>query len=402
MCGIAGLVAPTGQTPDEAVLERLTLALGHRGPDGRGRHVRGPVGLVQTRLSIIDLEGGRQPILDRDGRAIVANGEIYNDPDLRAAMPDVAFATASDSEPPLHLYARHGDGFADRLRGMYALAIDDPATGRVVLARDPFGIKPLYLARGDWGIAFASEAQALIKAGLVAPRIDAQARAELLQMQFTCGEATIFAGISRVPAGATLAIENGSVRLLRRRAALPAAGARTGDADTLLDALDRVLTQSVEAHQRADVPFGMFLSGGIDSSVLLALMARLNPRPVLAYTAGFPGTGVHDERERARTLARTLGAEHIEVAFDQADFWRLLPQVAAAMDDPAADYACLPTFKLAARARQDVKVILSGEGRCPAGATASPRPSVPPPPPAAAACRPPRPPTAPTGWPTTC
>jgi len=320
------------------------------------------VGLIQTRLAIIDLEGGRQPILDGDGRAIIANGEIYNYLELKAELAGVTFATGSDSEPPLHLYAREGLAFARRLRGMYALAIHDPAARRVVLARDPFGIKPLYVAEGAFGLAFASEPAALVRAGLVAARVDAQALRELLQLQFTCGADTIFPGIRRVLPGEILVVEDGRVVETRRLDALPENGAERGDSEALLERLDRVLMDSVEMHQRADVPYGMFLSGGIDSSALLSMMARLNPRPVLAYTAGFPGTGVHDERAHARALARAVGAEHVEVEFAEADFWRLLPRVAAAMDDPAADYACLPTYLLAERARADVKVILAGEG----------------------------------------
>ncbi|MBC7953649.1 MAG: asparagine synthase (glutamine-hydrolyzing) [Rhodospirillaceae bacterium] len=361
MCGIAGLIAPNGCRPDTLVLDRLADALGHRGPDGRGRYVKDNVGLVQNRLAIIDLEGGRQPIVDGDNRAIIANGEIYNYIELKAALPEVRFATGSDCEPPLHLYAREGLGFTKRLRGMYALAIHDPAKAHVVLARDPFGIKPLYVAQGPWGLAFASEAQALIATGLVAPRVRAQALHELLQLQFTCGTGTIFEGIHRVAPGETLVVADGKIVERRQRPALPD-GAEHGDSNYLLSRLDQVLMDCVDVHQRADVPYGMFLSGGIDSSALLAMMARLNPRPVLAYTAGFPGTGVHDERDHARALAKEVGAEHVEVEFTEADFWRLLPKVAAAMDDPAADYAALPTFKLAERARQDVKVILAGEG----------------------------------------
>jgi asparagine synthase (glutamine-hydrolysing) len=362
MCGIGGIVAPNGQRPDSKVLDRLTEALGHRGPDGRGRHVRDNVGLVQTRLAIIDLDGGRQPILDADGRAIVANGEVYNYIELKAALPEVRFATGSDCEPPLHLYAREGLAFARRLRGMYALAIHDPAKKRVVLTRDPFGIKPLYVAEGPWGVAFASEAQALVAAGLVTPVVNRQALHELLQLQFTCGAGTILEGIRRVRPGETLVLEDGRVTDHRHLPALPETGSENGGGASLLDRLDEVLMESVDVHQRADVPYGMFLSGGIDSSALLAMMARLNPRPVLAYTAGFPDTRVHDEREHARTLARAVGAEHVEVDFTEADFWGLLPAVAAAMDDPAADYATLPTYLLAQRARQDVKVILAGEG----------------------------------------
>ncbi|MBI2236829.1 MAG: asparagine synthase (glutamine-hydrolyzing) [Magnetospirillum sp.] len=362
MCGIAGLMTASGAAPDQGTLDRLADALAHRGPDGRGQHVADGVGLVQTRLAIIDLEGGRQPILDGDGRAIVANGEVYNYIELKAEMPEMRFATGSDCEPPLHLCRDEGTGFPQRLRGMYALAIHDSHHGRLTLSRDPFGIKPLYIAETEAGLAFASEPQALVAAGLVAPEVDAKARAELLQLQFTTGTDTIFTGIRRLAPGETAVAERGRIVETHRFAALPADGPLAGDADHLLYQLDGVLMESVELHQRSDVPYGMFLSGGIDSSVVLAMMARLNPKGVLAFTAGFPGTGVHDERAHARHLAESVGARHVEVEFTEADFWSLLPRVATAMDDPAADYAVLPTFKLAAEAKRQVKVILSGEG----------------------------------------
>jgi asparagine synthase (glutamine-hydrolysing) len=361
MCGIAGLMT-AGAAPDQGVLGRLRDALAHRGPDGSGQRVAGNVGLVQTRLAIIDLDGGRQPIVDAAGHAIVANGEIYNYVELRAEMPGTTFATGSDCEPPLHLWPEQGAALTSRLRGMYALALHDPASRRLMLARDPFGIKPLYLAETAVGLAFASEPHALVAAGIVPARVNAKARDELLQLQFTTGTNTIFDGIRRLPPGETVVAEAGRIVDTRRLDALPAGGILAGNEDALLDQLDTVLMESVELHQRADVPYGMFLSGGIDSSVVLAMMHRLNPAGVLAFTAGFPGTGVHDEREHARSLAARVGARHVEVEFTETDFWTLLPQVAAAMDDPAADYACLPTFKLAAEARKQVKVILSGEG----------------------------------------
>ena len=361
MCGIAGLMT-VNSAPDEGMLDRLADALAHRGPDGRGRHVDGNVGLVQNRLSIIDLEGGRQPITATDGCAIVANGEVYNYLELKSDMPGQAFATGSDCEPPLHLYRHQGLGFARSLRGMYAIAIHDPARRQLVLSRDPFGIKPLYLVETQPGLAFASEPQALVAAGAVKPEINPKARAELLQMQFTTGLDTIFKGIRRLAPGETVLVEDGCIQDSRRLTALPAGGPEPGDLDALLDQLDEVLTESVDLHQRSDVPYGMFLSGGIDSSAVLAMMARLNPRGVLAFTAGFSGTKAHDERDHARELARITGARHVEVDFTESDFWSLLPRVAACMDDPAADYACLPTFKLAQEARKQVKVILSGEG----------------------------------------
>jgi asparagine synthase (glutamine-hydrolysing) len=362
MCGIAGLMT-TGGAPDPLVLDKLVSALGHRGPDGQGRHVAGTVGLVHARLAIIDLAGGRQPLFGPLGTALVANGEIYNYRELGAGM---TLATGSDCEPPLHLYARDGMDMIKALRGMYALALHDPGEGRrperLILARDPFGIKPLYIAEGTHGVAFASEPQALVAAGFGRPvQVAEGPRDELLQLQFTTGAGTIFSGIRRVLPGETLVIEGGVVVSSTRRAAVHAGPRLTREGEAVA-AFEAAMTDSVDLHQRADVPYGMFLSGGIDSSVLLALMARLNDRPVLAFTAGFPGTGVHDERAHARTVAHACGAEHVEVDVTEADFWATLPAIAAAMDDPAADYAIVPTWILAREARKSVKVILSGEG----------------------------------------
>ena len=372
MCGIAGMMARPGGEVSEAALDAMEKALLHRGPDGHGRHMEGPVGLVHTRLAIIDLETGDQPIraATRDAKGdsglttLVANGEVYNYIELREGMPRQAFTTRSDCEPPLLLYLRHGADFAEHLRGMYAIAIHDPAKERLVLARDPFGIKPLYYAETDVGFAFASEPAALTAAGLVAPSLDPRRRDELLQLQFTTGAETAFQGIRRVLPGETLVIEKGTIVERRHRAALPPEGPRRGvSEERALIELDAQLMDTVGVHQRSDVPYGMFLSGGIDSSVLLAMMARLNERPVRAFTAAFPGTAAHDERGQARAVARAVGAEHVEVEFTEADFWALLPKVAAALDDPAADYAVLPTWKLAAAARGDgLKVVLSGEG----------------------------------------
>ncbi len=367
MCGIAGIMTADGRPPDPAVLDRMTGCLAHRGPDGQGRHVAGDVALVQTRLAIIDLQTGDQPLFAATpggGRAaLIANAEIYNFVELRAAMTDVAFATRSDCEPPMHLYLRHGVTFASHLRGMYAIAIHDPDARRLVLARDPFGIKPLYYVEAAAGFAFASEPSALIEAGWANRSLRPAQRDELLQLQFTTGPNTVFEGIQRVLPGETLVIEAGRVIERCRLDALPRERPRkVGAAEALIE-LDRVLTDSVGVHQRADVPYGMFFSGGIDSSVLLAMMVRLNDRPVRTFTAGFPGTAVHDERRHAREVAQAVGADPVDVEFTEADFWRLLPEIAAAMDDPAADYAVLPTYKLAQAARADgLKVVLCGEG----------------------------------------
>ena len=362
MCGIAGLVMHDGTTPPIEILDRFARALGHRGPDGEGKHLAGPVGMVMTRLAIIDLMTGDQPIYDPGGVALIANAEIYNYIELRAQLSDVAFTTQSDCEPPLHLYRRNGLSFADDLRGMYAIAIHDPAEGRLVLARDPFGIKPLYYVETPDLFAFASEPSALIAAGLVEAIEDPEHRDELLQLQFTCGRNTIYKNISRVLPGETLEIRGARIVSRHQRPALPPPDSTEINQDTALARFNDALIDSVEKHQRSDVPYGLFLSGGTDSATMLALMARHSDRPVQTFTAGFSERGVHDERSHARQLAKSVGAEHHEVEFTEEDFWSLLPQIAGCMDDPAADYAILPTWKLAREAAQELKVVLSGEG----------------------------------------
>jgi asparagine synthase (glutamine-hydrolysing) len=363
MCGIAGIMSLDGSPPSPQTLEALALALAHRGPDSIGHYRSGGLGMVQTRLAIIDLEGGNHPLYEPGGGVLIGNGEVYNYVELRASMAGTVFSTGSDCEPPLHLYRRHGLDFARYLRGMYAFAIHDTPAGHLVLARDPFGIKPLYYAEGPHGFAFASEPAALIAAGLVVPEIGPAARNELLQLQFTTGRDTIFAGIRRVLPGECLVVAEGRIVERRRLEALPAGGPINLSAPEALDRIETALTDSVRVHQRSDVPYGMFLSGGIDSTVVLALMASLNDRPVTAFTIGFPNTPTPDERQAASIAAQAFGARHIEVEFREADFWNLLPEVAQALDDPAADYAILPTYKLGRVAREHgIKVVLSGEG----------------------------------------
>ena len=363
MCGIGGIMTVGREGPAEGVLAKLAAALAHRGPDGRQVYRSGNVGMMHNRLAIIDLATGDQPLYEDGGAALVCNGEIYNYVELRQELHGVNFRTQSDCEPPLLLYRRHGLDFVDRLRGMYALAIHDPRSGRLVLARDPFGIKPLYYIETPAGVAFASEAQALIAAGLISPEIDSQRRSELLELQFTTRGDTIFRGIKRVLPGETIVVSDGRIIERRRREALPAGAPEPRSLDDALGVLDSVIEDSVRIHQRSDVPYGMFLSGGIDSSVVLAQMARLNPRPVVAFTAWFPDSPVADERKAAEAAARAVSAEHVEVPVRQQDFWSELPKVAAAMDDPVADYASVPTYILGARARAaGLKVVLSGEG----------------------------------------
>ena len=361
MCGIAGIMLHDGATADPQMLARLTQALAHRGPDGAGEFLSKNVAFVHTRLAIIDLATGDQPIFSGP-LTLVANGEIYNYVELREDLP-VGYSTNSDCEPPLKLFSRRSADYAAALRGMYAIAIHDRAFHTLTLSRDPFGIKPLYTAQCADGLAFASEPHALLDAGLARRDIDRGKLAELLQLQFCTGRQSIFSGINRVLPGETLTLRQGKIAASQVLPAIPPPQDPLPiDEDGALERLDAVLENSVFLHQRSDVPYGMFLSGGIDSAAILAMMSRLNATPVLAFTAGFDVPGVADERAAAAETARAAGARHERVDITEAMVWDHLPDIAAAMDDPAADYAIIPTWFLARRARQDVKVILSGEG----------------------------------------
>jgi asparagine synthase (glutamine-hydrolysing) len=355
------IMAADAPPPDATTLQRLAAALAHRGPDGSGHAVVGRIAMVHTRLAIIDLAGGDQPLF-AGSAALVANGEIYNYRELRDKLAGDIFATGSDCEPPLHLWLRDGPAYAQHLRGMYAIAIHERTARTVTLSRDPFGIKPLYLAQIRGGLAFASEPQALLNSGLVPRDLRSAGRDELLQLQFTTGADTIFKGIQRVLPGETLICGDGRVIERQRISALPEGPVEEISEEVALKRLDEALMTSVDLHQRSDVPYGMFLSGGIDSAGLLTMMARLNGAPVLAYTAGFAAPGAADEREAAAAIAVSLGAHHETIEITEAMVWQHLPEIVACMDDPAADYAIIPTWFLARRARQDVKVVLSGEG----------------------------------------
>jgi asparagine synthase (glutamine-hydrolysing) len=350
MCGIAGVLG--GDDSADALIQQLQ----HRGPNGirveQGEHRS----LAHARLSIIDLEGGWQP-LSAAGSTIIGNGEIYNYVELtRDYQLKGKLNTGSDFEPLLHIYAQEGEAAFDRLRGMYAFCMIG-ADGRTWLVRDPFGIKPLYVHVTNGVARFASE-----------PRVfgAAQANAEMIRqvasLNYALREETAWPGVYRLEPGAIVEFVNGELVPRGARAAIPPAKARVSDEAQALEALDSVLEDSVRVHQRSDVPYGLFLSGGIDSAAVATLMARLNERPVVAYTCGFDGPEARDERAQAERVARALNLDWRETLFTEDDFWAIAPQIAWAMDDPVADYACLPTYKLAAAAKQTLTVVLTGEG----------------------------------------
>lgn len=356
MCGIAGILGAGGSA--RPMIEALT----HRGPDGVFVEEAEGRSLAHARLSIIDLEGGWQP-LHGAGSTVIGNGEIYNYVELAQEFGlEGQMGTGSDFEPLLHIYAQEGPAAFHRLRGMYAFCLVGN-DGRTWLVRDPFGIKPLYLLEHEGSVAFASEPRAFLAAGLLGAELSEDRARELLAFNYTLTGETIFKGLRRLAPGEIVEVVDGRIVPHEVRPAIAARPpARGGDEAQLIAKLDAVLEESVRVHQRSDVPYGLFLSGGIDSATIATLMARLNARPVTAFTCGFDAPGARDERGQAERVATALNLDWRETSFGEEDFWRILPQVAWAMDDPTADYATLPTYKLAEAAKGTLTVVLTGEG----------------------------------------
>ncbi|MCC9620196.1 asparagine synthase (glutamine-hydrolyzing) [Thalassospira sp. MA62] len=365
MSAIAGILSRTGTNIDLEILDRLRDALGHPSADNKCCHVKGAVGFIQSRMASLDLLSDEQQLLYQDNAnasAVIADGRIYNDAELRRSLGDDTCKTGSDKDVILGLYARDGVIGFDRLRGMYGFAIHDAQSNHVVLCRDPFGIKPLYYVETPDCFAFSSEPKALIEAGLVSRTARGDARAELLQLQFTTGSDMIIDGIKRVLPGESIVLNNGRIIERHRRHVFDDHGAVGTQLEDALQQWDRIFEQSVRIHQGEKADCAIFLSGGVDSASLLGMMHRLNERPVTAYTAVFSQSDGDDECALARDVAQACNAKHVEVQFSEDDFWAFLPEVAACMADPVADYAILPAYKLAREAARDFDVVLTGEG----------------------------------------
>jgi asparagine synthase (glutamine-hydrolysing) len=359
VCGIAGIASRNGAADPER-LRAMSATLVHRGPDADGTLVGGRVGLASRRLSIIDLETGDQPIANEDGTVhVIQNGEIYNYRELRAELERAGhrFATQSDTEVLVHLYEEHGDGFAERLRGMFAIAVWDARRRRLVLSRDAFGIKPLYYREDGGDLLFASELRALPRG-----EVDPEALEAFLAFNSVPGPLSIFRGTRKLPPGHLLVWEEGRVELSRfaRPAPVAAEDVRGEDEGELAEELRARLRDSVRAHLIADVPVGVLLSGGVDSGLLAALAAQESVDAVHTFSIGFEESSF-DELEDARSVAAQYGTDHRELVL-RPDAALLLPALADAFDEPFADSSALPTYLVSELAASQVKVALSGEG----------------------------------------
>jgi asparagine synthase (glutamine-hydrolysing) len=372
MCGIAGLFDYAAHAGDAAgasgaALARMVSVLRHRGPDDQGVHLAGPLGLGHARLSILDLCGGHQPLFSEDRQiAVVCNGEIYNHHELRAELLDRGhrFATHSDTEVIVHLYEELGTGCVARLSGMFALAVADVGRRRLLLARDRVGKKPLYYTDDGRRLGFGSELKALLAGGLAAPGVDPEALDLYLKLGYVPAPWSIIPGVKKLPAGHLAVCDERGLAIERYwdvEFAPPGASEDDPAADERrLGELETLLGDAVRTRLESDVPLGAFLSGGIDSGLVVSFMSEAMSQPVRTHTVGFADRAT-DEREDAAAVARALGTDHVatEVRPDLRD---LLPRIAWHFDEPFADPSAVPTWYVAEETRRRVTVALSGDG----------------------------------------
>jgi asparagine synthase (glutamine-hydrolysing) len=374
MCGIAGILKLDPRAGvDEQRLAAMRDSLAHRGPDGAGSVVRGPVGLAHRRLSIIDLEGGRQPMSNRDGTVwLTYNGELYNFRELRKELEARGhrFRTASDTEVVLEAWQAFGEGCVDRLRGMFAFALWDADRQCLFLARDRLGIKPLYFSAVAGELLFASEIKAILAGSRSRPAFNRAVLPEFLASRYVAGSETFFEGIHKLLPGHTLCW-TARAGLHGRHywqpptprpdaAAFEGAGSGRPYRDVVA-AVRAGLEDAVQSHLVSDVPLGLFLSGGIDSTVLAALMARRLDAPLRTFSVGFDEAEA-DESGYARLAAGAVGAQHHEVRMTPQRFFAELPRLVWHEDEPIAFTSSVPLHVVSRLARRHVKVVLTGEG----------------------------------------
>jgi len=360
MCGMGAILDPAGAVAAGAPAA-MCAQLRHRGPDGDAVRRFGPATLVHTRLAIVDVAGGGQPLCSENGSvAAVVNGEVYNHLELRSELEARGhrFATGSDCEVVVHLYEEHGLAGFTRLNGIYGLALWDARRRRLVAARDPLGVKPVYWWSDGARVALASEVGALLATGLVAAEVDPVALDHYLALRCVPAPRTLFAGISKLAPASLLVAEDGRVRTESFREApgpvLPGATS---------DELRERFVDAVERQMMSDVPYGAFLSGGVDSAAIVSAMTRRSPQPPTTFTIGFPGAGsVVDERAAASETARALGSDHHDTAMEEQGFMAELERCIRAQEEPLAIPSAAALMQLSGFAARSVKVVLSGQG----------------------------------------
>ncbi len=365
MCGIAGVINPQGTNSDEKLLLRhMCDTMSHRGPDDAGYYSEGCASIGMRRLSIIDLQTGHQPLFNEDGSiAVILNGEIYNYQELRRMLVEKGhvFSTTSDTEVIVHLYEEFGDDCVRKMRGMFCFALWDDKRQRLLLARDRVGIKQVYYTEKSGRLLFASEIKCLLKDRSVTPRVETKSLASYLTFLYVPAPATMFEGIFELPAAHYLVWENGHTRIEPYWQLSYHVESNHPESYYVEGLLDKV-TDAVKSHLLSDVPLGAFLSGGIDSGTIVALMSGLSSGPVETFTMGFEGNyGFYDERADARLVAEKYHTAHHE-SLVRPDVASILPQIVWALDQPLADSSAVPSYYVCQMARSRVTVALSAMG----------------------------------------
>src|SRR5499426_574938 len=368
MCGICGIAIPKqlNRRVSESRLVAMRDALAHRGPDDAGLYLGDGVGLGHRRLSIVDLDGGRQPMANEDNRVwIVFNGEIYNHRDLRPELEERGhqYRTVCDTETIIHLYEEQGARAVERLSGMFAFAVWDSDRRELLLARDRLGIKPLYYALdGDGTLYFASEIKALIEARAVAPEINYSALPDYLANHSPSGEETLFSDFKRLLPGHTLTWRDGQIEIRKYWDLSFAQNGHPALSDRgAIEQWTELFREAVRSHLMADVPLGVFLSGGIDSSAIAAMMSGMARGPIKTFSVGFAEREAN-ELEYARMVARAFNTDHHEVIVSPADYFAVLPKLIWHEDEPLGHVASAPLYFVSELAARHVKVVLTGEG----------------------------------------
>jgi len=365
MCGICGITGKHARLPEARdMLRRMVDALKHRGPDGEGFHFDESVALGHTRLSIIDVECGGQPMSTQDGSlTIVLNGEVYNYVELRRALEEKGheFRTRSDTEVVLHSYQEYGEKCLDNFNGMFALAIWDRERKKLFLARDRLGVKPLYYFEKDGGLVFASETKALLKTSLLEPRPEAASVAEYMVRSYVTGEGTFLSGVKKLLPGHVLTFCDGRVATRKWWDVQPS---RDGDAGEkrYVEELSSLVSDSVRLRLRSDVPVGAYLSGGIDSSTIVSTACRTLGHGLKTFSGAFGEGPGYDERGYIKLVTEACGTEHHEVVPTGEEFFEKLPLLVWYLDEPVVGAGVFPQYAVSLMAARHVKVVLGGQG----------------------------------------
>ncbi len=363
MCGIAGIVSLGDRPVLTEEIRRMCAAIAHRGPDDEGFYFAPGVGLGMRRLSIIDLATGRQPVRNEDGSVqVVFNGEIYNFQELRADLQrrGHVFYTVTDTETIVHLYEEYGARCVEKMRGMFAFAVWDARKKTLLLARDRLGVKPLYYAECGGRLIFASELKAILELGEVERRLDWRSVGHLFTFLCTARAESIIEGVKKLEPGHVLVARAGKKPAVERYWDVCFAPDRSRSEEHFVERLRELLRESVKLRMVSDVPLGAFLSGGIDSSSVVAAMARLASGPLKTFSIGFDDRE-YNELDHARAVAQKFGAEHHELVLEP-DVLGVIDDLAWHLDEPFGDPSCIPTYMVSKLAAEHVKVVLSGDG----------------------------------------